>query len=169
MNTQHFLQWLMDRSGQNANSLAMALRAKSLQGRIWSILHGEVRDPKRATLQPIADFFQVPIEAFYDSALADQVVARLDGKPAPPEQAKARKADGVLLSGYPQKLGEMLALVTDEKKQAVIFAKCVLMITGTIEAEEAKSEPSSAPVPPTKTPPGKPQTQPRPRRSQPKA
>lgn len=67
------LRALMDRDGLNSNSLATRLRNKSMQSHVYRYLKGVAKEPKRETLRPIADHFGVPLAAFYDPVLAEQI------------------------------------------------------------------------------------------------
>jgi len=67
------LRALMDRDGLNSNSLATRLRNQSMQSHVYRYLKGVAKEPKRETLRPIAEHFGVPLAAFYDPVIADQV------------------------------------------------------------------------------------------------
>lgn len=63
------LAWLMERKGTNANALAVDLSrlgAKLPQPTIFRILTGESKDPRTASLQPLADYFGVTVAALRD-------------------------------------------------------------------------------------------------------
>lgn len=63
------LAWLMERRGINANALAGELGrlgAPLPQPTIFRILTGESKDPRTASLQPLADFFGVTVAALRD-------------------------------------------------------------------------------------------------------
>jgi len=78
-------QKLLDRSGLNAHSLSKKLENSSLQSGYQRFLERRIKEPKRNTLQPAADFFGVSVEAFYSPELADVEWARLSGAPASPD------------------------------------------------------------------------------------
>jgi transcriptional regulator with XRE-family HTH domain len=87
MHGSELLKALMDRDGLNSNSLAVKLRNKSLQSHVYRYLKGVAKEPKIETLRPIAEHFDVPLAAFYDSALAEQVAVErglLEGSMAQP-------------------------------------------------------------------------------------
>ncbi|MFT4099513.1 MAG: S24 family peptidase [Burkholderiaceae bacterium] len=52
---------------------AVAARAKGSQPQLHRYLSGESREPRRATLAPFARFFRVPVDAFYNEAMAAQI------------------------------------------------------------------------------------------------
>lgn len=71
------LQALMDRDGDNPNSLAARVRQRIKQPQIYKFLNGISKEPKRSTLQPLADHYGITVEAFYDPELAQAVVENL--------------------------------------------------------------------------------------------
>ena len=73
MDGSELLKALMDRDGLNSNSLAVKLRNKSMQSHVYRYLKGIAKQPKLETLRPIAEHFDVPVAAFYDPELAEQV------------------------------------------------------------------------------------------------
>lgn len=75
MDGADLLRALMARDGLNSNSLAGKLRNQSLQSHVYRYLKGVSKEPKRETLRPIAEHFHVPLNAFYDPDLAEQVAA----------------------------------------------------------------------------------------------
>lgn len=85
MKPRELLRALMARDGDNPNSLARKLRGKVTQPQIHKFIAGTAKEPRRTTLQPLADHFDVPIEAFYDEVAADAAARRLladDKRPA---------------------------------------------------------------------------------------
>lgn len=84
MDGSDLLKALMDRDGLNSNSLAVKLRNRSLQSHVYRYLKGIAKQPKLDTLRPIAEHFNVPVAAFYDPELAEQVAidrGLLEGSP----------------------------------------------------------------------------------------
>ena len=75
MDGPQLLQALMDSANPrwNSNSLAVRLGNKSLQPQIYRFLKGELIEPRRETFRPIATFFAVPLDAFYEPDLAERV------------------------------------------------------------------------------------------------
>lgn len=63
----------MDAAGENAYAVASSLKKPSLQSYIWKFLNGVAKEPRRASLQPLADRYRVPVEAFYDADLAERI------------------------------------------------------------------------------------------------
>lgn len=83
MEPRKLLKELMRRSGDNSNSLAVKLRGQTTQPQIYKIVEGKVREPRRSTLQPIADHYGVPVDAFYIEELAQAEFDKLSGQPFP--------------------------------------------------------------------------------------
>lgn len=77
MDPRQLLQTLMELSGDNPNSLAGKLRQKTKQPQLFKFLSGISKEPRRSTLQPVADFYKINVEAFYDPAVAAQVMENL--------------------------------------------------------------------------------------------
>ncbi|MCZ4315147.1 hypothetical protein O4H66_17205 [Comamonadaceae bacterium G21597-S1] len=77
MDPKQLLQALMNRDGDNPNSLAAKVRNKTKQPQIHRFLKGEAKEPRRSTLQPLADHYGIPIDAFYDPSIAAQIGANL--------------------------------------------------------------------------------------------
>lgn len=62
----------MRRSGDNPNSLAAKLNNRTKQPQIYKFLEGISKEPRRSTLQPVADYYKVNVEAFYSPKVADR-------------------------------------------------------------------------------------------------
>lgn len=85
MNGSELLQALMDAAGDNAYAVATSLKKPALQSYIWKFLNGKAKEPRRASLQPLADRYRVPVDAFYDPSLAERIAGErglLVGRPA---------------------------------------------------------------------------------------
>lgn len=75
MEPRTLLKALMDAKELNPNSLARALNNKPPQPQIYRFLEGISKEPKRSTMEPIAAYFQVPVDAFFDPSIAETVAA----------------------------------------------------------------------------------------------
>ena len=81
MEPRQLLQWLLNAHNLRATELAKRLRESgkyekpTTQPQISKFLNGVALEPKRETLAPVADYFKIPLESMYDSALADLVVS----------------------------------------------------------------------------------------------
>ena len=84
MDPRKLMQDLMKAEGLNPNSLSAATKNKTKQPQIHRFISGVSKEPKRSTLAPVAGYFGVPVEAFFDSKVADDVYRdRLGGSPSP--------------------------------------------------------------------------------------
>lgn len=95
------LAWLMERAGTNPNALASELArlgAPVPQPTIFRILTGESKDPRTASLEPLANFFHVTVSQLRDHDFSKH------GMPA----------KGMHLSGAPRIRSLMSADDTDE-------------------------------------------------------
>lgn len=77
MEGRQLLKLLLEQKELTANGLAVALKGATKQPQIHKFLTGAAREPRRSTLQPVADYLGVQVEAFYDEDLALQVAIRL--------------------------------------------------------------------------------------------
>lgn len=74
----------MERAGDNPHSLSVKLNHAVKQPQIFRFISGAAKEPRRSTLQPIADHYNVNIEAFYDEDLAHELLDLIkQGKPLP--------------------------------------------------------------------------------------
>ena len=64
---------LMSQAKLNPNSLSVKTRGRTKQPTIYRFVTGDSKEPKRSTLLPVAEVFGVPVEAFFDPKLADEV------------------------------------------------------------------------------------------------
>lgn len=77
MEPRAFLRALMARDGDNTHSLSVRLKGRITQPQVYKYLSGTAKEPRRSTLQPLAEHYGVAIEAFYDQAMATAEAARL--------------------------------------------------------------------------------------------
>ncbi|QHI99343.1 hypothetical protein GT347_15980 [Xylophilus rhododendri] len=74
----HFLlKLLLDAEGLNPNSLAAKAEGVH-QPTIAKYLNKQVREPRRTSMAPVAKFFGIPVEAFYDPDVADWVASNMN-------------------------------------------------------------------------------------------
>lgn len=67
----------MAQAGENPNSLADALQARTLQSQIQRFVDGKTKNPRWSTLEPVARHYGLKVEAFLDDESAEAVaVAR---------------------------------------------------------------------------------------------
>jgi hypothetical protein len=67
----------MQRHGDNPYSLARKLGDVRKQPQLHRYLEGQAKEPRRSTLQPVADHYNVPLDAFYDETVANTVARAL--------------------------------------------------------------------------------------------
>lgn len=77
MKGRELLQLLLTKRGLTANSLSRALKGETTQPQIHKFLTGVALEPRRSTLTPVARFFDIPLDAFYDEFIADKVAHQL--------------------------------------------------------------------------------------------
>ncbi len=77
MEPRDLLLALMARDGDNPHSLSVKLRGRIKQPQIYKFVTGAAKEPRRSTLQPLAEHYDVPIDAFYDATVAAGVAKRL--------------------------------------------------------------------------------------------
>lgn len=73
MNGRQLLKALMSAAGENPNSLADTLGARTLQSQIARFIDGRTQNPRWATLEPVAKHYGVKVEAFLDDEAAEAV------------------------------------------------------------------------------------------------
>jgi hypothetical protein len=78
MEPRDLLKALMERDGLNPNSLAAGLKNATTQPQIQKFLTGTTKEPRRNTLQPIADHYGFDVEAFYNPTLAHEIAGHLN-------------------------------------------------------------------------------------------
>lgn len=90
MEPRQLLKALMKQAGDTPSSLARALKhEKATQPQIHKFAEGVVREPRRAMLAPIADHYGVPLDAFYDTDIAEQIAVQRGLEPGTGSQATA--------------------------------------------------------------------------------
>ena len=80
MDPREFLRLLMDRRGENPHALAAAVKNATKQPQIHKFLAGIAKEPRRTTLQPVADYYGVSVDAFYDPDKAQAEWGRINGR-----------------------------------------------------------------------------------------
>ncbi len=77
MEGPELLRLLLEKRGLNANSMADLLRDRSKQSQIQRYLAGSTKNPRPGTLEPIAKYFGIGIEAFYQPLIAREIAQKL--------------------------------------------------------------------------------------------
>lgn len=96
MHGSELLHLLLVRRGMRPNALATALNGQVKQPQIHKFLTGTAKEPRRTTLAPIAKYFDVPIDAFYDQQLAWQTAVKLGLLPSNVPQAPPAPQAGLI-------------------------------------------------------------------------
>jgi transcriptional regulator with XRE-family HTH domain len=132
MDGPSLLKALMDAAGDNAYAVATSLRKPALQSYIWKFLNGKAKEPRRASLQPLADRYRVPVDAFYDAGLAERLAIErglLVGRSGASESASEHPQEAPSgpgeIEGALRVLAEALAAADEETRAAVasLFAR----------------------------------------------
>jgi len=77
MKPRELLQLLMDKHGDNPNSLSQ--KTKVPQPTIFRFITGTAKEPRRRTLEPIAKHYGIGVEAFFNDKAAAETAAKLLG------------------------------------------------------------------------------------------
>lgn len=90
MQGRELLTLLLKKHGLTPNGFVTVLKGKVKQPTLHKFLRQGTRESRRSTLQPVADYFNIPLEAFYDEFQADKIAHQLglvaleDIPPQPP-------------------------------------------------------------------------------------
>lgn len=76
--TRELLSVLMEKSEHNPNSLSQALGKRVKQPQIHKFVKGITTEPKRSTLTPIAEYFGISVDAFFDEAQAEELLHQIE-------------------------------------------------------------------------------------------
>lgn len=151
MEPRLLLQWLLDRDGDNANSLSIRLNGKPSQPQLHKFLHGIAREPRRSTPLPVATHYRVPIDAFYDERVADATMRQLTANGTPGQQIAAASTQPAqqataAMPAECQVICNMFAdLPVDQRLRNNALAEIIAVI------QRAKDPPSHQARPGTKT------------------
>ncbi|ADU99417.1 Peptidase S24/S26A/S26B, conserved region protein [Alicycliphilus denitrificans BC] len=95
MDGRTFLKAVMDARGLNPHALGAKSGNPSLQSTVHRYLERKVNEPRRATLQPLADFLQVDVAAFFDADKARAELARLGLLAGPREESNITEGPAI--------------------------------------------------------------------------
>lgn len=95
MKTRELLAALMEKNGENPYSLSIKLKNAVKQPQIYRFVTGIAREPRRSTMQPIADHYGIPVEAFYDEQLAGRHLVAIKSGTALSPSPLFEKSDNV--------------------------------------------------------------------------
>lgn len=77
MQGRELLKLLLKKQGLTPNGFVTRMNGRVKQPTLHKFLELGGRESRRSTLQPIADYFSIPIEAFYDDFLADKIAYQM--------------------------------------------------------------------------------------------
>jgi hypothetical protein len=78
MEPRELLRALMERDGDNPHSLSVKLKGRVKQPQIYKFVTGVAREPRRSTLQPLAEHYDIPVDALYEEKAAAAAFKRLN-------------------------------------------------------------------------------------------
>ena len=79
MDGRTFFSSLLTLKGLNPHSLAQRLKTPAAQSTFQRFLEGKTKEARRSTFEPVAKFFHVSLDGFYNPQVAAQELARLGG------------------------------------------------------------------------------------------
>lgn len=104
---------LMHSSGDNPNSLANKLKNRNMQSLLQRFMGGATKEPRRSSLKPVADFYGVQVDAFFNPELASRMLLEVSESLASRISA-VRKKNNLSAEAVSQKssipLSDLLAL-----------------------------------------------------------
>ncbi|CAN5299054.1 hypothetical protein BH10PSE16_BH10PSE16_01190 [soil metagenome] len=77
MDGRTFFQFLLDSRKLNPTSLSLKIEKPTLQSTLQRYLEGKTKEARRSTFEPVAEFFNVSIDAFYNPVTAEEELKRL--------------------------------------------------------------------------------------------
>lgn len=75
MHPHELVAALIRRTGKSLPQIARDMGHKGFQPTLHKIAHGQVKSPTRASADRIARFFDIPVDALYDSKVARRIAA----------------------------------------------------------------------------------------------
>lgn len=133
MNGPELLKALLAAAGDNPYRVATRLKNPPLQSYASKFIAGKVKEPRRDSLRPLAEYYRVPLEAFYDPALADQVAA--ERHLAPGATRLTRAESSAPTSELANALDVLFAALRDVDKSTRIAVAPLLAAMATDPAE----------------------------------
>lgn len=133
MNGPELLKALLAAAGDNPYRVATRLKNPPLQSYASKFIAGKVKEPRRDSLRPLAEYYRVPLEAFYDPALADQVAA--ERHLAPGATRLTRAGSSAPASELASALDVLFAALRDVDKSTRIAVAPLLAAMATDPAE----------------------------------
>lgn len=148
MDPRTLLTELMRRHGENPNSLARKLGGKPSQPRIHKYLDGGTKEPRRSTMEPIAEHYGIPLDALYDPVVAEMTMRELQESGFKrPTKTKPASQDERQTSRSAARLGLLFDLLAEGHDEAAAFrAASQAIIDALRQLPEQPSAAQPAPV-----------------------
>jgi hypothetical protein len=70
MSPKEIIKQLIEARGETTTSVVSKTKPKMVQSTLHRYLESSTKEPRRSTMQPLADFLGVPVEAFFDASIA---------------------------------------------------------------------------------------------------
>ena len=115
MEPRHLYQMLLASKNLTTNGLAEKLGGAVEQSQLNRFETGKTKEPRRTTLQPVADFFGLPVEVFYSEDLAESVAQKMRDGLAPSEIMQVSS-----VSNLPVNYSEILSAPESQIKAVLI-------------------------------------------------
>ena len=125
MNGRTFFQALLDSKQLNPHALAQKLKIPTLQSTLQRFLDGKTKEARRSTFEPVAKFFRVSLDGFYNPEIATQELARLNLIPGHQTASNGldiqpKDSSEVVIPQYDAGGGMGNGLVLEEKQPGLI-------------------------------------------------
>lgn len=139
MNGPELLKALLAAAGDNPYRVATRLKNPPLQSYASKFIAGKVKEPRRDSLRPLAEYYRVPLEAFYDPALADEVAVERNLVPGAARRTRAASTE------QPSELADALDVLTKvlqgaEKSILIAVAPLLAAMASDPDTAKIKSE-----------------------------
>ena len=139
MNGPELLKALLAAAGDNPYRVATRLKNPPLQSYASKFIAGKVKEPRRDSLRPLAEYYRVPLEAFYDPALADEVAVERNLVPGTARRTRAASTE------QPSELADALDVITKvlqgaEKSILIAVAPLLAAMASDPDTAKIKSE-----------------------------
>jgi hypothetical protein len=128
---------LMAEENIGPSPLAKKIGKPKLQPQLHRFINGEVGEPRRSTMEPVAKYFKLPIEALYDEKLASAIAKERGVTALPPGEKKQRRPREQLSGNPPAVAGDELAARIAHLLQMIATAPPHLRLLAVANAETA--------------------------------
>ena len=150
MEPRLLLQWLLDRDGDNSNSLAKKLKNATTQPQIHKFLSGKAKQPRHSTLEPVATHYGIPINALYSEEEAERVMGLLQSGVNPPDKKVQPVAQPSQVPFVPDQCAAIMSMLSTLPDDPVIRWQVMGQIAEVIA--KARGSPVAHRTPPAYSP-----------------